>query len=73
MSKATIIAELKIVNTVIGEPVTLVFTKENVSDAESPPESGVTVEVTEGQVMSHPGLLDNLIKPIAELHFFKSW
>ena len=72
MSKPTIIAELKILNPVIGQPVTVVFTKDGF-DPEDPAEKNVTVEVTEGEVNGHPGLLDDLVKPIAELHYCKSW
>jgi hypothetical protein len=71
MSEPTIIAELKILNTVIGQPVTVVFTKVGF-DPDDPAEKDVAVEVTEGRV-NHPGLLDALVKPIAKLHHWKSW
>ena len=79
--KTRVIAELKILNTVIGKPVTLVFTRNEedvMSNPQVPIEQGIEMQVTEGELSGLTNwaiedLKKKLMPTIAWLHNWKSW
>ena len=77
--KTRVIAELKILNTVIGKPVTLVFTRNEedfMSNPQVPIEQGVEMEVEGNLSLTKSAIEDlkkKLVPTIAWLHNWQSW